>query len=58
MALGLFKKHCPICGKDVEKDKAIKRFGKYFCSEEHAEEHRKKLTREESKRASGGGCCH
>lgn len=56
--LGLFKKHCPICGVDVEKEKAVKRFGKYLCSEEHAEEYRKKLAQEESKTASrGGGCC-
>ena len=39
MAFGLFKKHCPICGQDVQKEKAIKRFGKYHCSEEHAEEY-------------------
>lgn len=58
MVLGLFKKHCPVCGQDVEKEKAVKRFGKYLCSEEHAEEYRKKLAKEESKTASrGGGCC-
>ncbi|MBI3079761.1 MAG: hypothetical protein HYY85_22660 [Deltaproteobacteria bacterium] len=29
--------YCPICGRDVP-DTAIKRFGQYLCSEEHAEE--------------------
>ena len=55
----LFKKHCPICGMDVDKEKAIKRFGAYLCSEGHAEEYRKKLAAEESKAASRGrkGCC-
>lgn len=57
MVLGLFKKHCPICGQDVEKGKAVKRFGEYLCSEEHAEEYHKKLTKEESKDAGRGGCC-
>ena len=58
MVLGLFKKHCPVCGQDVEKEKAVKRLGKYLCSEEHAEEYRKKLAQEESRATSrGGGCC-
>lgn len=56
---GLFKKYCPVCGKEVEKNKAIIRFGKHLCSEEHAEEHRQKLAKEESQAANrgGGGCC-
>ena len=57
MTLGLFKKHCPICGQDVEKEKAVKRFGKYLCSEKHAEEYREKLAKEESRTAKRGGCC-
>lgn len=58
MVFGLLKQHCPVCGQDVEKEKAIKKFGKYLCSEEHAEEYRQKLVKEESKDASrGGGCC-
>ena len=56
---GLFKKHCPTCGMDVEKEKAIKRFGEYFCSEEHAEGYRQKMAKEESKttKHNSGGCC-
>ena len=53
----LFKKQCVICGKEVDKKEAIVRFGKRLCSEEHAEEYRKKLAKEESKAASGGGGC-
>lgn len=57
MAFGFFKKHCPVCGMDVDKEKAIKRFGEYFCSEEHAEEYRQKMAKEQSKQR-GGSCCH
>ena len=58
MALGLLKKHCPVCGQDVEKGKAVKKFGKYLCSEDHAEEYRKKLAEKESDTTkSSGGCC-
>ena len=57
MVLGLFKKHCPICGMAVEKEKAITRFGKYFCSEEDAEAYRKKMASEQSKATKSGGCC-
>ncbi|MGH9925239.1 MAG: hypothetical protein ACRD4J_03365 [Nitrososphaeraceae archaeon] len=57
-----FEKHCPVCGTDVEKELGIKRFGKYFCSDNHAEVYAKKkmekeiLSDEESDRG-GGGCC-
>ncbi len=58
MKFGLFnKKRCPICGESVEKNKAIKRFGRHFCSEAHAEEHRQKLAKEASEAANGGSCC-
>lgn len=57
MAFKLFKKHCSICGQDIEKGKEIKRFGKYLCSEEHAEEYSNKIAKKESKAAGGGGCC-
>ncbi len=58
MVFGLFKKHCPICGVDVEGDKAVVCFDKYLCSQEHAEEYRQQLAQEQSKVSSkGGGCC-
>lgn len=58
MGLGLFKKYCTVCGKNVEKESAVVRFGKHLCSEEHAEEYRQKLAKDQSKAArGGGGCC-
>lgn len=58
MILGLFKRHCPVCDMEVKKEDAILRFGKHLCSEECAEEWRKKLAKDESKAAKGGDCCH
>jgi len=59
--LGLLQKHCPVCGMDVEKDAAIKRFGKYFCSEGHANQYAQmrmdQERRDDSGRGMGGGCC-
>lgn len=54
-----FKNHCPVCGIDVEKEIGIKRFGKYFCSDSHAEVFSKKKIEKEAEESSrgGGGCC-
>ncbi|MGH9952164.1 MAG: hypothetical protein ACRD5J_11085 [Nitrososphaeraceae archaeon] len=58
-----FEKHCPVCGIDVEKEIGIRRYGKYFCSDDHAEVYSKdKMEKElssdeESNRRGGGGCC-
>lgn len=56
--LGL-KHHCPVCGMDVEKETGPKRFGKYFCSEEHARQYAERRTEEISSRDDewGRGCC-
>lgn len=51
----LFKKHCQICGMDVDKEKAIKRFGVYLYSEEHAEKYRRQIEKENANKK--GGCC-
>ncbi|HJT10237.1 MAG TPA: hypothetical protein VJ771_05580 [Candidatus Nitrosotalea sp.] len=57
----MFEKHCQICGIDVKKETATKRFGKYFCNFEHAEQYAAKREEEEQRRAreprSSGGCC-
>ncbi|MBI3638805.1 MAG: hypothetical protein HY223_00635 [Thaumarchaeota archaeon] len=57
----MFEKHCQICGMDVKKESAIKRFGKYFCNEQHAEDFLQMKKEEEERRAKepsrGGGCC-
>ena len=55
---GLFKKHCPICQMAVDKEKGIKRFGEYFCSEGHAEEYRQNAAKEKSQHTGHGNCCH
>lgn len=61
----MFEKHCQICGIDVKKETVIKRFGKYFCNDEHAqqfiqrrEEELKKLEEVERDhpRRRGGRC--
>lgn len=57
----MFEKHCQICGMDVKKESAIKRFGKYFCNEQHAGDFVQMKKEEEERRAKepsrGGGCC-
>lgn len=65
------ERYCPICGREV-RDLDIKRFGKYLCSEEHAEEYvkevraqRAEVTRPRSeleeqiisRSCHRGGCC-
>jgi len=61
--LGLLQKHCPVCGMDVDKNIAIKRFGKYFCSDDHAKQYaemrsdRERYYDERRDSGSGGGCC-
>ncbi|MBI1828643.1 MAG: hypothetical protein HY222_06495 [Thaumarchaeota archaeon] len=58
-------KHCPVCGMDVNKESGIKRFGKYLCSEEHAQRYVEQRAEEEKSMAEerrnsrdrGGGCC-
>ncbi len=56
--LGLLQKHCPVCWMDVDKTTAIKRFGKYFCAEEHASQYAEvKMKGDMEKRDSGGGGC-
>jgi len=54
-----FKKHCKICGIELQKEQATKRFAKFFCSEKHATEFTeivKSQMKEEGTRRRGG-CC-
>lgn len=59
----MFEKHCQMCGIEVKKETAIKRFGKYLCSEQHAEEFavrvREQQRQDEERRRNNprGGCC-
>jgi DNA replication protein DnaC len=60
-----FSKHCQVCGIDVKKETAIKRFGRYLCCEEHAEKFVSRIKEEErlnkerrrERRGRSGGCC-
>ncbi|EIJ66165.1 hypothetical protein BD31_I1693 [Candidatus Nitrosopumilus salaria BD31] len=59
-----FKKYCPICGVEVDKKTTHKRFGKYFCNEEHANRFVIIKTEEENQQEEyrknhprRGGCC-
>ena len=60
----MFEKHCQICGIEVKKESASKRFGKYFCNEEHANQFVAKKAEEEKQQEEyrrshprRGGCC-
>ncbi len=34
--MGLFTKYCEVCGVKLDNSQNLIRFGKHFCSEEHA----------------------
>lgn len=59
----MFEKYCLVCGVEVKKDVAIKRFGKYFCSQDHAQQYVSKRAEEEQRmseerrRQPRGGSC-
>ena len=60
----MFEKHCQICGIEVKKESASKRFGKYFCNDEHANQFVEKKIEEEKRQEEyrkshprRGGCC-
>jgi hypothetical protein len=44
---------------DVDKNTATKRFGKYFCGEDHANQYAEMKIQRDMKRRDmgGGGCC-
>lgn len=58
--MGLFAKYCEVCGMKVSKEQDFVRFGKHFCSEEHATKYTGEI---EQRRAVAplqeqkGGCC-
>lgn len=54
------KTDCCKCGREIEKKTAEKRFGKFFCNAEEAEEfvrQAEKQRTEAPKQRSSGGCC-
>ena len=38
--------YCEVCGIDVKTDTDLKRFGKFFCSQEHMEQYVKAKQKE------------
>lgn len=58
--MGWFDKYCEKCGMKVDKQTSPQRFGKYFCSEEHAKEYLAEIEamkKRMPKQQSSGGCC-
>jgi len=58
--MGLLDKYCEKCGMKVDKNTAPQRFGKYFCSEEHAKDYalaREAQMKQAPEPKSSGGCC-
>lgn len=54
------KTDCYKCGKEIEKNSAEKRFGKFFCNKEEAEEFVSEIEKQKAampKQKSSGGCC-
>ena len=58
MVFSLFKKKCPVCNMVVNKDTAVHRYGKYHCSEDHAEQYRANLVQKQPKNTNHHGSCH
>ncbi len=55
-----FDGYCEKCGMKVDKKTAPQRFGKYFCSEKHAEEYAndiEKRRKAKPKQKDGEECC-
>ena len=55
-----FKKHCKICGIELQNQQTTKRFGESFCSVEHASEYTdlvKSQMKERDSHRRSGGCC-
>ncbi len=43
--MGLFAKYCDVCGVKLDKGQDFLRFGKHFCSEEHANKYVSEMER-------------
>ena len=56
--LGLFTKYCDVCGKKIEKNQDIVRFGKHFDSENHANIYEQGIeARRLAKKKNSSSCC-
>jgi hypothetical protein len=56
--MGLFRKHCEACGTQVTSLEFI-RFGKHFCSEDHANKYAAEMENGQlgTTPEEGSGCC-
>ena len=61
---GFGKKHCEVCGMELH-NVVYKRFGKYFCSEEHMNQYVEEMKQARQAQVQttheghqSGGCCH
>lgn len=52
-----FTKHCKICGIDLQKNNELKRFGKSFCSEDHANQFVELKRQQLKDNPRRKGCC-
>ncbi|MFQ5891939.1 MAG: hypothetical protein ACE5HW_04000 [Candidatus Methanofastidiosia archaeon] len=58
MVFGLFEKKCEYCNKKIEGE-VLEKFGKKFCSEEHARAYHRKIKKmKKGKKKSDKSCCH
>jgi len=58
--MGLFGKYCEVCGVKLDKGKDSVRFGKHFCSEEHANKYVSEIDQRRlvtPLKENHGGCC-
>ncbi|TBR08535.1 MAG: hypothetical protein EPO62_06555 [Candidatus Nitrosotenuis sp.] len=60
----MFEKHCRVCGIEVKKETEVKRFGKHFCNDEHANQFGAKIAEDERREEEyqkwhprRDGCC-
>jgi len=59
MLVGLFTKYCEVCGVKLGDGHDFIRFGKHFCSEDHANKYASDMEqrRLDAPRQEGSGCC-
>ncbi len=58
--MGFFAKYCDVCGMKVDKSRDFVRFGKHFCSEEHANKYASEMEQRRlvtPAQQDDDGCC-
>jgi hypothetical protein len=56
--MGLFTKYCEVCGVQVTSGQDFVRFGKHFCSEDHAKKYASEMEQRRlaAPTENSGGC--